>query len=96
MKGIASDSVGRNLDHCQIFSFLPYTIHMHTRVHRYVKLCQDSLSWDRFQEMHACVVVTKLVRTQTCNLCHQCHDQLLVLGIRQTCNSGALEMLAQI
>ena len=69
---------------------------MHTRAHRYVKLCQDSLSWDRFQEMHACVVVTKLVRTQTCNLCHQCHDQLLVLGIRQTCNSGALEMLPQV
>ena len=46
--------------------------------------------------MHACVVVTKLFRTQTCNLCHQCHAQLLVLGIRQTCNSGALQMLPQV
>ena len=69
---------------------------MHTRVHRCVKLCQDWLSWDRFQGMHACVFVTKLVRTQTCNLCHQCHDQLLVLGIRQTCNSGALQMVPQV
>ena len=88
--------VGRNLDHYKIFYFLPYTIHMHTRVHRCVKLCQDSLWWDRFQGMHACVVVTKLFRTQTCNLCHRCHDQLLVLGITQTCNSGALQMLPQV
>ena len=79
-----------------MFYFLPHTIHMHTPVHRYVKLCQVSLSWDRFQAMHACVVVTKLFRTQTCNLCHQCHDQLLVLGIRQTCNIGDLKMLPQV
>ena len=89
-------SVGSNLDHYKVFYFLPDTIQMHTRVHGYVKLCQDSLSWDRFQAMHACVVVTKLFRTQTCNVCHQCHDQLLVFGIRQTCNSGALQMLSQV